>query len=892
MMSTLGLGFVLTAKDLASGAVTKLRDNLKDLHKEGTRWHGAMQASFKAFDLGAATAAVGAATLGGAFALATKGDAFTQAITNAGVATKASAADMEALAAAAQDTGLIMKGASFEEQAATLQALGREGMNAKDAITQLRPAIELAALTGRSGAEAAGFLADAVAGFGGSAEDAQKYVNQMAIAMQKFGIGSGEIEAAVMPLTGAAKSIGMSFRDTLTLTGIINSQLGSMGKSSAAAMMAINQLTDPKTATHFQQLGVEVKNADGSYRSLLEILGDTAEATKGLTDAERSEKLASILGARAAQGMGIVVDQLSKGVEDASGKLVTGAAAVKALADEMERSNLVADIMSSKMMSTLGGQMTVLQKAMDSLATTIGVPLAEAFTPIVQTIGLGIVRIIDFVKGIPGPVKRFLAVFTIGFGAAATAVGAFLASSAAIAMFSASISAIGSAAAGLAAFILPAAAAVGVLGAAFYGLKQAYDANVGGLYDTIQNGVEKVKLAFDAFGQVFSQGGFSGKVREALNEADNAGLKTFVIRVFSAVERVKHFFGQIGAAVATGIENARPTFEAMSLAFDRLGAALGALAPSADGAAGRWAAAGAMGAKVGTALAKVIELVAAGLTIVADVGTGVVMVWDALSGAFGGLSEAAGDVGSALGEITGALGLASTGAASGTTFWQALGSTLGTTVALAARLAASTISAVATVVSNLAPIISGVVDVIGGIFEGNWSRVWDGLAQVAFGAAQAVIDTVLGMAQIVADTIDTMAKAVGKNSTLGADLKSFRADAKEFTKGAFGMAHTERDQSVATAQTSGVGSQAFIAAYDRAPLYSPAMVPASAQAQAAASGVDPSAYTAAVKAGLQGSPAAVVAASIYLDGEKVGEANMSVARRDANARGDQAPLGG
>ena len=84
-----------------------------------------------------------------------------------------------------------------------------------------------------------------------------------------------------------------------------------------------------------------------------------------------------------------------------------------------------------------------------------------------------------------------------------------------------------------------------------------------------------VRLALAAGELALKTGNFSGAVREELNRAENAGLKTFLIRVYQIAFRIQRFFQGIGEGFSAAIEAAAPVFEAFVGALTRLGQALG-----------------------------------------------------------------------------------------------------------------------------------------------------------------------------------------------------------------------------------------------------------------------------------------------------------------------------
>jgi hypothetical protein len=104
----------------------------------------------------------------------------------------------------------------------------------------------------------------------------------------------------------------------------------------------------------------------------------------------------------------------------------------------------------------------------------------------------------------------------------------------------------------------------------------------GGIADRARR-LGEISLAFRGLVQLGRA--VSGAVREELNRAENAGLKTFLIRFYQIAFRIQRFFQGIGEGFSAGLEAARPVFEAFVGALRRLGEALGLVSSEAANAA-------------------------------------------------------------------------------------------------------------------------------------------------------------------------------------------------------------------------------------------------------------------------------------------------------------------
>lgn len=771
-MTALGLGLTFTAKDLASsvvnslgGALGKTQKDASEFGKGMTTTLGDVKEQFGA--IGAKFSAVGTAINGFLSSAADNAGAFQLEIAKAGRFTNGTAEDIELLTKSAQDLDSVMMGFSFQDQAMTLAHLTNEVGNAKDAVTELVPALMLAKITGMSGAQAAGFLSDTLSGFGQDASEAEFYVDKMAFAMKKFGLTANELEPALIPTIGAAKLLGGTFEDTLTIVGIANSTLGNIKKSSVAATMAMNQLADPATALDFKKLGIEVKGVDGKFRSMLDILADVSDKTKDMTEAQKVAALSSIYNAKTAGGLNVVMDQLTKGVANSSGEMLTGAAAVAELRKQMDGAGGSATNMIEATMNTLPEQKAALQAALSSFMTTVGMPLAQALQPIVRAAVSIVTKLTGAFQALGPTIQRVLVTIVGAVGAFASMVGGVIGAGVAVGGFIAAVMALevplAIMAAGIAAvaiLMLPITIAMGALVLASIGLKQAWDKNVGGIRDTVMDAWAKVKLAFDGMSQVFDSGKFSGSVLKELNKAENQGIKAFVVNAYVLFSRVKSFFEGVSQGFSAAIEQMRPTFTALSASVGALGDAFlklfgGQTNPAEN--AEKLNTFTQAGSTLGSVLAKIVEWSAKAITWIVDLATGFMdvgtmgktgfgVLWDsvkAVGSVFMELLTAFGQVGDAL------MGTSSQGKTAGESF-----------TALAGFLAGSLAPVLQVVAMNIRGVV-GMVQFMA--FQFNMVRT----------VVSSVVEVFQEINQAIAETIDKAAALVGISSNLSGSLGIF-----------------------------------------------------------------------------------------------------------------------
>jgi len=796
-LNQLGLGFVFTAKDLASGVIGRVGNALGGVEEKADEAaQKFVESQTQMRNVGLAIAGAGIAIIGTAAALAVQAGQFEAAIAAAGARSGASAEEMDRLHAAAFDASVTMAGFSAEEAALTLRQLAEEGNDAAASMALLHPSLTLATITGRSAADAAGFLSDTLGLFNLESGDAALTVDKMAVAMRRFGIESGELQPAIFGVASAARLAGASMDDMLLAVGLAKTALPDVSQATRAVNVAMQQLADPATAAKLRgAFGVAVTEG-GRMRPLADILAEVSEKTAGMSEAARAAALESVFGGRAAGGLTVILDQLSSGVRDASGNMLTGAAAVRALREELGGATGSAEQMRDRMLDTLPGQLQVLRASFSTMATALGEMFIPVFKPIIRAISTFASHVAAFIGRIPAPIKKVIGGIILAVGGLLTVVGGFIAAKASIAIFLAGLKVAGVTLAGIVAAILPVIAVVAVLALAAVGLKMAWERNLGGIRDFVERVWGRIRLLFQALSQLFSDGGFSGAVMEELNKAENAGIKQFAIRVFQIVYRIKRFFEGIAEGFGAAIEAARPVFEAFVGALQRLGEALGIV--SSEGAN---AAAGipsdefaAFGRVIGQIAGVLVEVFVGALTFVIDVVTTAINVFkeaikplqpifDGVKNAVSLVFEELGKLGAMFG-ITSGQGQQTSGVMQAlSTVAQFLGFIIGNTAAFIAgaiglmvQFVVQRLAIIIAAFRSVVGFIEGVIDIFAGLVTGNWAQVWVGFKKVVLNAINFLAQLLLGFVESVLSIVDSIAGIFGADLGAADAIKSLRQD--------------------------------------------------------------------------------------------------------------------
>ena len=790
-LNNLGLGFVFTARDLASGAISNLERNFTSLDRRVGLGTENIQSAFQQLGVGLAVFTAGAATVGAAFSLANAAGRFEQSIAAVAAVSGATAVELEQLRGAAIDAGIATQ---FSPTEATmgLRELAQAGFNAQESMQLLIPVLDLAAgsLGELSPQQAAGLASQAMKAFGISTDQASISVDRMLQAVNVFALNASELPMALGTASRGAQALHQSLSETLIALGLVKNVIPGVERASTATAVAMERLADPQVQQRLRGIGVAVVDSQGGFRAFLDVLGDMAPALDRMSESQRSAFLLQAFGREALGGVNAILTQVTSGIRTNTGETVRGAQAIAYLRDQFENAGGTAARFREQMLNTFEGQKRLLAGSLETLAIVAGEPFAQVFRPLVTIVVDVVNAVLGVFRQLPAPVKRAFAAFVVGAGAVVAMVGAVIAAKAGIALLIIGLKAAGITIGGLLATILPAVLIFGVLALAVAGFVVAFRNNVGGIADFFQGVGARISLAFRGLTQLFDQGGFSGAVRDELNRAENQGLKDFLINVFLWVNRIRNFFAGIATGFSAGIEAARPTIDAFLNALRRLGTALGFLSERDDAgtASSRFREFGLTGERIGRVLATVFELIVQAMTAVVEVAEGVAQGWEWISAGGSVLWSALSQLGSKIQEVINYMFGSTSATQQNGSAWTALGnviafvigwiiSAIGVLVSIvsaAVAVISAAIQIVMSVFSGLADVITGVVFIIGGIFTGSWSDIWLGMKLVAFGVVDAIIGVVLELAGAIAGVVDALTGLFGEGTHWQQGIRDFR----------------------------------------------------------------------------------------------------------------------
>jgi TP901 family phage tail tape measure protein len=772
----LGVGIVLTAKDLASGVMQRVGREFMGLHNKASTAAFAMEGAFRALKVGLATMGAGAALVGTAVALADSFDEFEHSLKMVQAQSRLTTEQMDLL----QDSAMHAAFATEFTPEETIKGLGElaKSWNSADkAAAHIIPTLHLAGVTGQSAEASAKMLTSTLKIFGYDADAAGMVVDKLAQSQRVAKLTGADLSGVFKRAAVTASQYGQSLDDTLIAIGLFKARGMEGGRAAMVFSQGLMRLaSDTKAQSLLQSKGVEVfDKSTGKMRSFVDVLGSIVEATGKMTEKDRDAFIKRTLGMKGMTAYDAVAKATFRTMVDGREVTLKGAAAVAAMREEMANAAGVAEKLHMNIQDTFGGATKEIKSAMKAITDILGEQFGNVLKGPAQAIRDVLRSFGTLLLNLPEPVKKFAAQLFLGIGVFITLIGAVLSGAAALTIFVLGIKLIIATLSGLFPLFAVAIGLIAALVAAGAGLYLAYKYNIGGFADAVHSAFMKVKLAFEAIVQLFSQGGFSGAVRTEMNKAENSGIRQFAIQIFMWVGRIKNFLVSLAAGFQMALSTMGPTFEALASAFGRLVGLFGVAQDGPKEAVSAWNQWGNAGVAVGKMIGGALDVVVRVITGVIDLIAGFVEEWASIKAAVAPIGDAFSEVGVAVSDLIGKFGIFGDSASSGSSSWAAAGHVLGTVASIIGGLLANSISLVADVFGSVAQYIGGVVDVIAGIFTGDWARVWKGMKEQAAGAINFVINSVMAMVETIAAVIDAVAKLAG------ADL-GFKKKVSDFKK--------------------------------------------------------------------------------------------------------------
>jgi TP901 family phage tail tape measure protein len=755
-LNSLGLGFVFTARNLASGTIGRLRGQIRGLKGESAASGRAVRAGFGIAAAGIAPLVVGVAGVATALNLAKASAEFEVGVQRVANISGATAAELQQLRDAAIEAGLRTQ-FSPDEATQGLAALAAQGFNARQSMDLLNDSLNLAA-GGQIGIEeATRSAAAAVRVFNIQGDEQRTIADRLLKITNMTGLQAGDLALALGTVSRGAGLAKQDLNEMLIAMGLVRNA-GIDTSVAASSVSSALQFAAKNAGDFSSELGVAITE-NGEFRDFLDIVTESSAALeKKFPDAaERVAAASKLFGRFGVTAFQNVSAQIQAMVGTEPG-INTVADAVASLREEMAGASGTAREFADNLLDTFAGQSKILEGAGQTLVVVLGEPFARVFKPIVKIIAQATSEIARLFDSLPKDVQTGVAAFVVFASVVSIATGALLILSGLAVVIAPFFVVMLKVFLAITAALIPLILGMAVFGGAVALVVAAVNRNLGGLGDLFGEFAEKTQLAWRALTQLFEQGGFSGAVLEEMQKAENSGVRSFVLAIFGLGFRLRQFWEGFSTAFEAAFIELGPAFMGLREAFVDLGEALGFVGFQGDKAvagipSSRFAEAG---AEIATTLARVLRGIVAGITATVEVVTGFVEGvqegFSFFSPVFSAVGALFTDLGEQIRELFLILGI-STG--EGVSGWRVFGLVVGTVV-----------SAIATVVAFQLGLVVGAIDIVVrsiAFLVSAWREVSDTFSAIGIRIRQAfldVVDHIVIAANRVLVSVSEMAEAI------------------------------------------------------------------------------------------------------------------------------------
>lgn len=287
----------------------------------------------------------------------------------------ATAEELDALYDKAIEMGAATK-FSAQESADAFTYMAMAGWDVEDMLEGISGIMSLAAADGLDLATTSDIVTDALTAFGLQASDSAHFADVLAQASSSANTNVSMLGESFKYIAPVAGALGFSIEDValalglMANSGIKGTQAGTALRASLAAM---TKPTDDAAAL-MEELGIEIANADGSMKSLQEIMQILRVAFSDLTEEEQANVAATLFGREAMSGMLAVINASEEDFNK--------------LADSIYNADGRADEMAATMMDNLPGAIEQLTGAIESFMITLGAKMAPLIKKVAEFITL------------------------------------------------------------------------------------------------------------------------------------------------------------------------------------------------------------------------------------------------------------------------------------------------------------------------------------------------------------------------------------------------------------------------------------------------------------------------------------------------------------------------
>lgn len=286
----------------------------------------------------------------------------------------ATAKDLEKLKEKAKEMGVETK-FSASQSAEAMKYMAMAGWKTTDMINGISGVMDLAAASGEDLALVSDILTDGLTAFNMTAADSGRFADVLAAASSNANTNVamlGESFKYVAPVAGAMK---YSVEDTALALGLMANAGIKASQSGTALRTAITNMVKPtdSMAAIMEKYNISLQNADGTQKSLMQVIEMLRDRFRGLDEATKASAAATLFGKEAMSGMLAIINAAPADFDKLKNAIANSNGAAKEMAEIMNK--------------TARGQITLLKSKLEGLGIQIGEKLLPHVNDLVDELG-------------------------------------------------------------------------------------------------------------------------------------------------------------------------------------------------------------------------------------------------------------------------------------------------------------------------------------------------------------------------------------------------------------------------------------------------------------------------------------------------------------------------
>lgn len=320
---------------------------------------------------------------------------------------------------------------SAEDAGNAMIEMARNGASIKDLKKEFPSIAKAAAVSGADLAATATTVQQAMNIWGGGARNAAKDSAILAIVANKSNAEVGDMQQVFANVGTTAKNMGYSLKDVAIAAGVLTNAGIPAAQASMDLNHAFTQMVKPsKTAQgEMEKLGLSYTNAQGEMKPLKTIIQDVANATKGMSGAQKTAALNTLFGAAGAKAMAPLLDSVGDKAKKSGKGWDSFSSAIDKGAGSAKKANKYLSENSQNMTKNVGQSLAQMVDAFDALIKTSIGSIAPQIRAVADALGDFATWLNNSKSPLAGFVKKMIALtpiiagVLIVFGLLATGVG-------------------------------------------------------------------------------------------------------------------------------------------------------------------------------------------------------------------------------------------------------------------------------------------------------------------------------------------------------------------------------------------------------------------------------------------------------------------------------------